>query len=84
MDFPFSVVKEHLQPLILSSLLHFFSEQELLQGDIINTNYDASLVSSMHILKKLTFPGIRFSMIVSLFHGSTRSDSYVEGTVFIS
>ena len=43
----------------------------------------------MHILKEVCYvttsiPVIHFSMVVSLFHGSTWSDSYVKGTVFIS
>ena len=42
-----------------------FAEQELLQGDIINNNFDISLISGMHILKEVcymmtSFPAIHF------------------------
>ena len=42
-----------------------FAEQELREGYIININYDTSLVSGMHILKKVcymtrSFPAIHF------------------------
>ena len=65
-----------------------FAEQELQQGDIIVSNNDNSLVSGMYILKEVIWqhqlqPPI-FSMVVSIFHGSTWSNPYVNGTAFIS
>ena len=76
-----------MQPRILSDLL-IFAEQELQQGDIIVSNNDNSLVSGMYILKEVIWqhqlqPPI-FSMVVSIFHGSTWSNPYVNGAAFIS
>ena len=54
-----------------------------------HNDFDTSLVSGMHILKKVyymmtSFPAIYFSIIRSLFHGSTWSDPYDKDTLFIS
>ena len=53
-----------------------FAEQDLYQGDIINTNYDTFFISDIHILKVVwymttSFPGIDFfydSVIISWEH----------------
>ena len=60
-----------------------FTEQELLQGDIIVTNYNTSLVLGLHILEEVCYltrsvTAISFSMVVSLW-----SHAYVKYKVFI-
>ena len=44
-----------------------FVEQELLQGDIINNNFDISLTSGMHILKEVCYMMTSFPVINSLY-----------------
>ena len=64
------------------------AEQELYQGDIINTNYDTSLVSYIYWKKSVIwrhhFLPYIFSKIMSFFYGSVWSDPYIKNTMFIS
>ena len=79
----FSTFKEQIQPGILSNSL-FFLEHELLQGDIIVTNYDTSFVSGMYILKHVCYlrtsvTAIHFLHCHSFTVGSTWSDPIYQG-----
>ena len=61
----------------------FYSKVQLQNGDVMNTNFNTSLVSDLYALKKSVIwthqfkPSI-FSMVVSLFHGSSWSDRYLK------
>ena len=83
----FSTVKEQIQPGILSNSL-FFLEHELLQGDIIVTNYDTSFVSGMYILKHVCYLRTSVTAIHFLhchsFTVALEVIQYIKGTVFIS
>ena len=51
-EWPFFITKEQLQPRIFSNLLCFW-RTGIAAKKIINTNYDTSLFSGMHILKEM-------------------------------
>ena len=77
-----------MQPLILSNLLFLQNSKE--QGDT-NTNYDTLWFQGCIYWKKSVIwrnhfqPSISiFSIILSLFHGTTWSNSHVRESVFIT